>query len=84
MFRGKKGSVWLGVTIAIVVYIFGILFLPFIADDVDTFRINMNCSNSSITDSSKLACLVGDLTIPYFIWILVSIAIGFIVGGLTP
>jgi len=81
--KSKKGSVFFGVTIGIFVYIMGVLFLPFMVDDVDTFRTSMDCTNTSITDGAKLSCLVGDLTIPYFIWFFISIAIGFFAGART-
>lgn len=79
----KRGGIFLGVTLGIFIYILGVLFIPFLADDIDTFRTNMDCSNSSISDGSKLTCLQGDILIPYFIWFFVSIALGFIVGGKT-
>lgn len=77
----KKGSAFFGVTIAIVVYIFGVLFLPFIIDDVTTFRGAMDCSNTNITGGTMLACLLGDAMVPYLIWFFISLALGFIMGA---
>jgi len=81
MLKNKKGSAFFGITIAIFIYIIGVLFLPFVVDDVSNFRVSMDCTNTSISDGAKLSCLVGDLTVPYFIWFFISIAIGFIAGA---
>ena len=76
----KKGSAFFGVAIAIVVYIFGVLFIPFLMDDVTTFREAMDCSNTSISGGTMLSCLMADATIPYLIWFFISLALGYIVG----
>lgn len=77
----KRGSAFFGVTIALVVYIFGVLFIPFIMDDITTFRGEMDCSNTDISGGTMLACLLGDAMIPYLIWFFISLAIGFIMGA---
>ena len=77
----KKANIYFGVVVAIIVWVSGILILPYIVGDTTTFRIAMDCTNGSISDFSKLNCLAGDSIIPYFIWTLVSLAIGFILGG---
>ena len=64
----KKGSVFFGVALGIVVFIFGVLLLPFIMDDVTTYRDAMDCSDVSITGGTMLACLVSDAIVPYLIW----------------
>ena len=78
----KKGNMFFGITIALFIYIIGVLFIPFLVDDVDTFRTNMECSDASITDGGKIACLFGDLAVPYLIWFFVSITLGIIVGSI--
>jgi len=83
MKMNKKGSVFFGVGIGIVVFIFGVLFLPFVMDDLTTFRGEMDCSSSDITGGTMLACLMGDLVVPYLIWFFISLALGFIVGRAT-
>jgi len=78
----KKGSIFLGLTIGIFIFITGVLILPFLADDVTTFRADLNCSApSSISDGTKLVCLFGGALIPYYIWFFSSLAIGLIIGG---
>ena len=81
--RNKRGSFFFGITIAIVVYFMGVLFIPFIMDDVDTFRDTMSCTSTSITGGAMLACLISDATIPYVIWFFISLALGFILGSGT-
>ncbi len=81
--RNKKGSAFFGIATFLIVFIFGILFLPFITNDIDTTRTALDCSNSSISDGAKLSCLFTDLTIPYLLWIIMALAVGFIVGART-
>jgi len=77
----KKGSIFLGVIIGLFIYISGVLFLPFITDDITTTRSSLDCSNSSISDGIKLTCLTVDLVVPYYIWFFISLLIGFIIGS---
>ena len=77
----KKGNMFFGITVALFIYVIGVLFIPFLVDDVSTFRTEMECSDASISDGAKLSCLVGDLAIPYLILFFVSITLGIIVGS---
>jgi len=77
----KKGNAFLGIFVALFVWFFGILFIPFIMDDVTTFRSAMDCSNTGISGASMISCLAGDLVIPYIIWTLLSISLGYIAGS---
>lgn len=73
----KKGG--LGVTIISVIFLFliGIATVNLIIPEVTTFRLGMDCSSAStISDATKLTCLAGDLTVPYFIVLVFSISIG--------
>ena len=78
----KKGSIFLGVTIGIFIYIIGVLFIPFITDDITTTRNELDCTNASITGGTMITCLMVDSLIPYIIWFFISLLLGFIVGGL--
>lgn len=72
----------LGVTIisAIFIFIIGIAAINLIMPEVTNFRVGMSCSDASaISDSTKLTCLVGDLTIPYFILGVLSLSLGGII-----
>ena len=79
----KRGSVFFGVAMGIVIWIFGVLMIPFIMDDVSTFRGEMDCSDTSITGGNMLSCLAGDLVVPYIIWIIISLSLGFVIGART-
>jgi hypothetical protein len=77
------GSVFFGVTLGIVCFIVGVLFIPFFTDDITIARTALNCSGAdSISDGVKLTCLGIDLIVPYLIWFFCSLAIG-IIGGAT-
>ncbi len=79
----KRGSVFFGVSIGIFIYIMGVLFLPFLMDDVTTFRDAMSCSDTTNTGGVLLSCLLADSMIPYLIFFFISLSIGFIVGATT-
>lgn len=79
--KNKKGNIFLGVSVALFIWFFGILVLPFVMDDVTTLRTALSCSNpSSITGSTMINCLFADAVVPYLIWTFLSIALGYIAG----
>lgn len=79
----KRGQgIFIGVIIALLIYVAGILFLPLAKDIVDSSRTDSSCSTpASISDGSKILCLMFDGAIPYFLWFIVSIAFGVIFNG---
>lgn len=80
----KKGNIYFGMGMGIFIFIMGMLFLPFILDDIDTSRASLNCSTpSAITDGAKLTCLAISGLTPYYIWFFISISLGFIIGSKT-
>jgi hypothetical protein len=79
--KNKKANIFLGVVVALAVWIFGILFLPFITDDIVTARTALSCATDSISDGVMLNCLTIDLIVPYFIIFLISLALGFLAGS---
>lgn len=82
-YMNKKGSIFLGVAIGIFVFISGVLILPYLADDVTTFRVALDCAEEigDITGGTKLTCLFGGALIPYYIWFFTSLALGLVIGG---
>ena len=78
----KKGNIFFGATLALVCFIAGVLIIPFFTDDITVARNQLDCTNTTITDGTKVSCLLGDMVIPYFIWFFVSLAIG-IIGGIN-
>ena len=74
----SKGQTFgLAIIFAIVIFLFGILFINFLMPDVTTARTAMDCANPAISDGSKLTCLLIDAVVPY--WILLVLSAG---GGL--
>lgn len=80
---GKKGQVYLGIVLALFIWASGIMFIPYFTDMIDAQRIDLQCTTSSIAGYIKMMCLVTDAWIPYFIYALLVLALGLIVGGLT-
>ena len=78
----KKGNVFFGITVAILIWFFGILFLPYITDDISTARTNLECSSDNITGGTMVLCLMLGTLTPYVIWFIASCALGFIAGSL--
>jgi len=82
--KGKRANIYLGLGMGLFIYIMGVLFLPFILDDIDSSRLNLDCSNSSaISDGTKLTCLGISGLVPYYIWFFISVALGYIIGTKT-
>lgn len=79
--RNKKGNIFLGASVAIVIWVFGILFLPFIMDDVVSVRAALECSTTTISGGTMLSCLAVSGIIPYLILTFAALAFGFIAGS---
>ena len=78
----RKGNVFFGFALGIFIFVMGVLVLPYLADDVSTFRAALDCSNSSsISGGTMISCLFGSALIPYYIYFFVSLTIGLIIGG---
>ena len=78
----KRGSgVFFGISIALFVFVVGVLIIPFLTDDIVTTRTNLDCTNTSISGGTMIQCLQIDLAVPYLIWFFVSLAIGIIAGA---
>lgn len=63
----------------IIFMIIGFMCINFFFNEVDTARANLSCASpNSISDATKLLCLVVDITIPYWIWIILAVGIGLL------
>jgi len=80
----KKGqSLGLAIISGIAVLIIGMMFVNFITPELANFRIDMNCAApDSISDGSKVMCLVADTTVIYWIVLVFSVVIGGITARL--
>ena len=76
----KKGqSTGLAIMGLIFFAVIGLTVVNLFFNDIDTARAELNCASpDDISDGSKLTCLVVDLVLPYWIWIVLSVAIGFV------
>lgn len=82
--NSKGQTMGLAILSAIAVFVCGFIFINFLMPEVTTFRTAMTCSSvATITDGQKIVCLFGDLTVPYFILGLISLAIGGITSRLN-
>ena len=72
-------SLGLSIMSFLLIILVGFLSVNFLMTEVSTARVDLDCSNAdNIEDGNKLLCLVADITIPYWIWIIVALAIGVI------
>jgi hypothetical protein len=75
----KRGQVGIAIIAALVVFIVGIMCVNFIMPEVTTFRSDLNCANATaISDGTKLTCLAGGVAVPYFIILVLSVAVGVV------
>lgn len=66
--------------ISLMFFMAGMIALNLIKDSVTDARTNLSCSSAStISDGTKLVCLLVDGTVPYFIISVFAIAGGMIV-----
>lgn len=79
----KKGSFFLGFIIFLIIFINGVLIIPFLQDDITTSRTDLNCADSSISSGNMITCLMVDSAIPYFIILFIGVGLGFITSKLT-
>ena len=79
----KKGqTVMLSILFALVIFVFGMLFLNYLKSDFTTARTALDCTNVSITDGTKTTCLLVDTSVPYWILLVISISGGIILDRL--
>ena len=68
------------VVVAIMLFIIGITMFNFIAPQIDLARNpdNLDCSNPTISDATKLTCLGVDIVVPYYLILIFSATGGVI------
>ena len=58
--------------------------LNFLMPQITETRGSLQCSDAaSISSGTKLLCLCLDATVPYWIWLVISVAIGITINRLT-
>ncbi len=72
----KKGSVQLlGLMLGMVIVVMALALAGPLQEVNSVARSGYDCGNSSISNFDKGACLITDLTMPYYIWALLLLAI---------
>jgi hypothetical protein len=77
MVMKRKGQVAiLGLMVGIFIFMVAMVFINPIKDTIDQARgtSQLDCGNSSISDSQKGTCLIVDLILPYFIVCILALA----------
>lgn len=87
MIRASRGqTLGLSILYGAFFFIFFIMIINFLQPDIRAAQQSLDCSNTNISDGSKIACLLVDGLMPYFIILVVSAALGAVtsrmVGGL--
>ena len=79
LFKNKKGNIFFSLIIAVIIFMVGMIAVNFIKTEVTSTYSQLNCADTNnITDGTKLLCLLTDSTVPYFIVLVFSIALGVI------
>jgi len=80
----KRGQLGLSLITAIFIFIIGIASVNFVMDEVTTARLELTCASAStISDATKLLCLVIDTTVIYWMIVIMSIVGGLVVSRFT-
>lgn len=80
----KQGSIFLAIFFAFFIFIFGILFINFLIPDIDLARTSLSCTDSTISDGTKLMCLFTDGALILYIWAIISISGGMLLDRFAP
>jgi len=78
----RRGSIFLSVIFAGALLIFAMLMLNFLITQITEVRDadHLNCSSSTISDGTKVLCLVTDTTIPAYFLTAVLLVGGLLIG----
>jgi hypothetical protein len=76
--KAQSNSLYFSIIVGIMLFLCGMILLNFIKPSIIDARTNLDCTNSSITDGTKLTCLVVDSVMPYIILLIISLAGGYI------
>lgn len=71
------GQLLIAILVGLTIFMMGVTVISFIEDTITDARIDNSCS-SPASDGNKALCLILDITIPYFILVILSIAGGLI------
>jgi len=78
--KGQLGSIGLVAIIAFMFFMCGMLFITPLEDSIDTARNDLNCTSvATISDGTKMTCLVTDIALPYILITIISISLSLVV-----
>jgi len=78
--NNKAQTALIGLMIGVMIFMMAMIFIEPLADVIDEAKDDsqLDCSNSSISDNKKATCLIVELTMPYFIAVVIAVAGAFI------
>ena len=83
LLEDKRGSTYSVIMIALMLFMVGFVVANFLKSPMDDARADLKCSDAAnISDGTKWMCLAVDMTMVYFIILIISIAGGVIVDKL--
>lgn len=75
----KAQTFGIAVLSTIFIVLIGFATINFLFDPITDLRTTLDCTNAAgISDGTKLLCLVTDIVIPYWVYLIFAIAIGAI------
>lgn len=80
--KAQLSGLGISIIIAIFLFLIGMMCIGFIKDEVTRARGGLSCSSATISDGSKMTCLLVDVVVPYFIITIISVAGGIITARL--
>lgn len=81
--KGQLADFGLSLLIALMIFMSGMLFINPLTSSIDAARADLSCSSAStISDGTKLLCLVVDTVVIYFIIAVISLAGGMVLSKL--
>jgi hypothetical protein len=77
-------TIGIGIILGLVIFMIGMATLNIFKPEVTRARgaTGLDCTNASISDGTKLTCLVVDFAVPAIIWGLLSLVAGVTIAKL--
>jgi len=79
----KAQTVFVGIMIAVVVFVTAVVMIEPIKDFIDTARSpsNLDCDNSSINVYKRGTCVLAGMYLPYFFGVVVLAGAAYVTGA---
>jgi len=78
--NNKAQTAMIGLMIGIMIFMVAMIFIQPLGDVIDEVQnaSQLDCLNVSISDNKKATCLIVELTMPYFIAVVIAVAGAYI------